>query len=64
MTNTSRISFFQTSAFIDETLAAAKVKFETTNPTRRFVKGQIVAASPGDSNGDRWIDIDVTWTQA
>ena len=30
MTNTSRISFFQTSAFIDETLAAAKVKFETT----------------------------------
>ena len=64
MANITRISFFQTSAFIDETLAAAKVKFETTHPDRRFVKGQIVAASPGDSNGDRWIDIEVTWTAA
>ena len=37
---------------------------QTTHPDRRFVKGQIVAASPGDSNGDRWIDIEVTWTAA
>ena len=64
MVNTSRFSFFQTSAFIDQTLAAAKVKFESDFPSRRFVKGQIVAASPGDENGNRWIEIDVTWTVA
>jgi len=26
------------------------------------MKGAIVAASPGDSDGNRWVDIELKWT--
>lgn len=62
MTNTTHIRFFQTSADIRETAHAAKAEWEARNPGRRFVKCEIVAASPGDADGNRWVDIEVHWT--
>ena len=57
-----RMRFFQTSADIRTTILAAKAEYEQKNPGRWFMKGTIVAASPGDENGNRWVDIELKWT--
>jgi len=57
-----RMRFFQTSADIRTTILAAKAEYERTNPGRWFMKGAIVAASPGDADGNRWVDIELKWT--
>lgn len=59
---TTRIRFFQTSADIRETALAAKAQFEAEHPGRWVIRmPEIVAASPGDENGNRWVDIEVRW---
>lgn len=55
MTTTDRMRFFQTSADIRTTILAAKAVWEAKNPGRWFMKGEIVAASPGDADGNRWV---------
>ena len=61
MANTTRMRFFQTSADIPTTIRAAKLQWEAQNPGRWFIKGAIVAASPGDADGNRWVDIELEW---
>ena len=59
---TTRIRFFQTSADIRETALAAKAQFEAEHPGRWVIRmPEIVAASPGDENGNRWVDIELRW---
>ena len=58
---TARMRFFQTSADIRTTILAAKAEWEARNPGRWFIKGAIVAASPGDGDGNRWVDIEFKW---
>lgn len=59
---TTRIRFFQTSADVRETALAAKAQFETEHPGRWVIYlPTIVAASPGDENGNRWVDIELKW---
>jgi hypothetical protein len=62
MVHTARMRFFQTSADVRTTILAAKHQWESANPGRWFMKGQIVAASPGDEDGNRWVDIEFRWT--
>ena len=61
MANTARMRFFQTSADIQATILAAKAQWEAQNPGRWFINGAIVAASPGDADGNRWVDIEFKW---
>ena len=62
MVNVTRIRFFQTSADIRETVLAAKAKFEAEHPGRWVLRmPTIVAASPADDDGDRWVDIELQW---
>ena len=61
MVNVTRMRFFQTSADIRETVLAAKAKFEAEHPGRWVLSAKIVAASPGDADGNRWVDIEVRW---
>lgn len=62
MVNVTRIRFFQTSADIRETVLAAKAKFEAEHPGRWVLRmPTIVAASPGDADGNRWVDIELKW---
>ena len=62
MVNVTRIRFFQTSADIRETVLAAKAKFESEHPGRWVLRmPTIVAASPGDADGNRWVDIELRW---
>lgn len=58
---TARMRFFQTSADIQATILAAKHQWEAQNPGRWFINGAIVAASPGDADGNRWVDIEFKW---
>ena len=57
MVNTTRMRFFQTSADIRATIDAAKAQWEAQYPGREVIMGEIVAASPGDADGNRWVDI-------
>lgn len=62
MVNVTRIRFFQTSADIRETVLAAKAKFEAEHPGCWVLRmPTIVAASPGDADGNRWVDIELRW---
>jgi len=62
MVNVTRMRFFQTSADIRETVLAAKAKFESEHPGRWVLRmPTIVAASPGDADGNRWVDIELRW---
>lgn len=62
MTTTTRIRFFQTSADIRTTVLAAKAQFEAEHPGRWVIYlPTIVAASPGDADGNRWVDIELKW---
>lgn len=62
MATTTRIRFFQTSADIRETVLAAKAQFEAEHPGRWVIRmPTIVAASPGDADGNRWVDIELKW---
>ena len=63
MVNVTRIRFFQTSADIRETVLAAKAKFEAEHPGARVARCEIVAASPGDADGNRWVDVEVQWVR-
>lgn len=63
MVNVTRIRFFQTSADIQATVLAAKAQFESQNPGARVARCEIVAASPGDSDGNRWVDVEVQWVR-
>ena len=61
MVNTTRMRFFQTSADIRATIDAAKAQWEAQYPGREVIMGEIVAASPGDADGNRWVDIKFEW---
>jgi len=62
MATTTRIRFFQTSADIRTTVLAAKAQFEAEHPGRWVIRmPEIVAASPGDADGNRWVDIELRW---
>ena len=61
MVNTTRMRFFQTSADIRATIDAAKAQWEAQDPGRKVIMGEIVAASPGDADGNRWVDIKFEW---
>ena len=61
MTHVNQIRFFQTSADIRETILAAKAQFEAEHPGRWVLSAKIVAASPGDVDGNRWVDVEVRW---
>ena len=56
-----RMRFFQTSADIRTTILAAKAQFEAERPRRWVLSAKIVAASPGDPDGNRWVDVEVRW---
>ena len=61
MVNTTRMRFFQTSADIRATIDAAKAQWEAQYPGRKVIMGEIVAASPGGADGNRWVDIKFEW---
>ena len=61
MVNTTRMRVFQTSADIRATIDAAKAQWEAQYPGREVIMGEIVAASPGDADGNRWVDIKFEW---
>ena len=62
MATTTRIRFFQTTADATATVRAAKAQFEADHPGRWVIRmPTIVAASPGDENGNRWVDIELRW---
>ena len=61
MVNTTRMRFFQTSADIRATIDAATAQWEAQYPGRKVIMGEIVAASPGDADGNRWVDIKFEW---
>lgn len=60
---TSRFSFFQTSADYQGTLREAMIAYEKEFPTRQALQATYRCASPGDENGNRWIEVEIVWAE-
>jgi hypothetical protein len=61
--NTTRFSFFQTSADFNGTLLAAMADFNARNPGKTAIAAAYLCASPGDENGNRYIEVEITFTK-
>ncbi len=60
---TSRYSFFQTSADYNGTLREAMIAYEKEFPTRQALQATYLNASPGDENGNRYIEVEIVWAE-